>query len=216
MRKLTVILGILLLMASCKQKHTTGNNIPTVGDFDPSYIAQDTTGQKEIETTAEYHKDLILNSDSVFDVVSFTYKTGNTFRQKFVVMLRTKTKYNDTIISNDEVGEVKNSFLGDVDNDGKQEIIVAAKPVASKHLLQLFIYKCGKQGNWEQLYFTENDLGGSSGKGDEFYMAKNSLVHRFPYYKNAGDTISKGKKEVYLKLVGAQLITKKTNLTNKP
>lgn len=212
MRKLTVILSILLLIASCKQKHTTGNNIPTVGDFDPSYIAQDTVGQKEIETTAEYHKDLILNSDSVFDVVSFTYKTGQVMHQKFVVMLRTKANHNDTIIANEEVGEVKNSFLGDVNGDGAQEIIVNALPVASKHLLTLYIYKTDDHGKWEQFYFTENDLGGSTGSGDAFYMKKNSLVHIMPYFKNKSDKSPSGKKEIYLRFTDKHLVIQKTDI----
>ena len=121
MKNLLYISVLLLALGACNNGPT--DKTPVYGDVDTNAIAADTLVQKAIETSYEYHKTLVVNSNLVYDVIG----NGNSkARGEYMVIKRFNEAGRDTLIRRERKGPILNAWVADIDGNKNNEIYLVA------------------------------------------------------------------------------------------
>jgi hypothetical protein len=136
MKKLYFLLSIVYCMSSCISCQTNSDKTPVVGSLDSSVVALDTTMQKGIESSYEFHKSLVVNQKLVYDVIGFGGPASN---GEYAILRRGADNKADTVQKGIRKGIIAQAFLADSDKNGKPEVyfvIETPADTSSKHLFK--------------------------------------------------------------------------------
>jgi hypothetical protein len=121
MKNLLYISAFILALSACNNGPV--DKTPVYGDVDTSAIAADTLSQKAIETSYEFHKTLVVNSNLVYDVIG----SGNSkARGEYMVIKRFNDTGRDTLIRRERKGPILNAWVADIDGNKNNEIYLVA------------------------------------------------------------------------------------------
>lgn len=116
MNKFLYIIVITFFLSAC---NGPSDKTPVYGTVDTSAIAADTTIQKAIENTYEYHNTIVMSPKLVYDVLGVGKSKA---RGEYLVIKRFNEGERDTLIRRERRGPILKTFVADIDGNKNNEI----------------------------------------------------------------------------------------------
>ncbi len=200
MARLLLILLTAVVLAACTQPPGQRQQ-DEFGTIDTLAIASDTTMQKGMEVSYEYHQTLPLNEQEVYDVLAWGKPS-----QGHVMFVRRTKATKDTVLIAERQGPVLNGWVCDLNNNGRHELMLLTRFANAPVRLiacelnkgmepTLLNYEPAAEG-WDTIYYNEK---------------KRELIHNSATYVTAPDSVKTESGRIL-----QQLLLQGTQLTPKP
>lgn len=161
MARLVIILFTGLFLAACTQPGGPSQQ-DTFGIIDTVAIAGDTTMQKGMEVSYEYHQTLPITEQEVYDVLAW----GKPSDGHVMLVRRTKAE-KDTVLITERHGQVLNGWTSDLNKNGFKEImlltryanapvqLIACELTKAKEPTKLTYENGAGIAGWDSIYYDE-------------------------------------------------------------
>lgn len=138
MKFAALLLLITPLFFSCNNNNYQAEGF---GVIDTVGIAQDTAMQLGMESSYEYFKTHQWGPYDVYDVVAW----GKPDSGELCIIYRGRTNVKDTVVKEVRLGKISASWLSDLDNDQKPEVMLTRGSSNSMHALNAYEFTDGNK-----------------------------------------------------------------------
>jgi hypothetical protein len=205
---LFIFSAMVLCFSACTNRPTAPD---TFGTLDTARVAADTAMQANMDLSYEYQKTLVQNDSIVFDFLAYDRPGRDNTKEwdeKLIVIRRTNTR-QDTVIRSFRLGAVKGLAIADLDQDGRPEILYYEDQTVDKNRWHLIVYSQNPDGTFRTIHLRQLDAKTPNNNylgGDSFFVYKNHLIRRFPYYEPDNTGTAKASLWQSYKLVKDKLV----------
>lgn len=180
-----LMLGVLVLMASCQSTSKQTNNTDSTSTIDS--LHQESSNN---ETTSESGKP--YNETLTFKDISYTVSSPNTISDNQVTITPTGLKAVNDAITIPVSGIVYQAEIDDLNFDGFMDLAIYSRNAGTDSVGNAIVYASNNGKSLSQATVPEIKDDAASSKGwaghDKFALVEGNFVHNFPIYKDGKPT----------------------------